>query len=336
MIEHVVNGYLSSDFFPASKGLLWGIDNVIYGFHMQLFMMVSGYLFSRAYFNEDEVPDKKRILKRVFNHLAVYFVFSFIYGLVKIGIDALSGISLNRTITWVDIAAIPIKPIDLFWYLYVLMLFYLVFSLERLKKAPPMIMMGILVLLSFCSRFISFPWFSVGNLLFYAIFFYMGILKEKRNKFLDSFWVTAISFVAAVALWILFWREPFTVSRLIHYTPIAGTVVGLGGALMVWRIFERTRWIRKCRFLQWLGGYTLEIYLLHIFVSAGLRFVFNRLGLENVYLCLILDTSFSLSCPLLVAVVCKKLGLHSLLFQPVYYFSAHTIRKNSRKNDAKA
>lgn len=64
----------------AAKFLL-DIMNVIYVFHMPLFMMISGYLYNKAYFIQKQ--NKKRIYSQVGNLLCVYVISNVGYALLK-------------------------------------------------------------------------------------------------------------------------------------------------------------------------------------------------------------------------------------------------------------
>ena len=262
VIEHVANGYLEADIFPEAKAVLWGIDNVIFGFHMQLFMMLSGYCYSNAYLQNENVPAKRKIQGKICDHIIVYLSFSIVFSLVKIG---LNGGSLNRGVTLQDLFLIPIKPIEIFWYICVLIIYYILFSFRALFKISRLAMLGILLVLCVCGQLIMIPWFAIGKLLFYILFFYIGILYQKRRAvFFDKPLVIWISFGIATVLYGFFWKKPFVVDNLIHYRFLASIVTGFGGTIMVWHIFRKVSFLRESRFLQMMGKYTLEIYLMHI------------------------------------------------------------------------
>ena len=114
VIGHVADGYLSAEMYPESSVLLFGLYNIIYSFHMPLFMIISGFIFFTAYVS-DGVPNTKRIHRQVLNLLAIYFIFSISFGIFKV----VAGKFANKPIFIKDIFMILIKPIYPYWYLYI-------------------------------------------------------------------------------------------------------------------------------------------------------------------------------------------------------------------------
>lgn len=53
VLGHVVNSYLSAGAYPKASTLMYRVFNIIYAFHMPLFMTISGFLFQKAYLDEN-------------------------------------------------------------------------------------------------------------------------------------------------------------------------------------------------------------------------------------------------------------------------------------------
>lgn len=160
VLGHVVNGYLDAGAYPEASTLLYRVFNFVYAFHMPLFLTISGFVFRKAYFDEKGFAKRYRIKRQIINLLWNYVTFSLAYGLVKI----LFGRWINQDVSFSDLLLIWCKPIDLYWYLYDLMIYYLLFSVGRIRTAPRIMMAGLLLLVSCVSGFVSVPWFDISRL----------------------------------------------------------------------------------------------------------------------------------------------------------------------------
>ena len=61
IIGHIADGYLRANIFTENRNVLHFTYNIIYSFHMPLFLFISGYVYYLAYFKNKTV-DKKRII----------------------------------------------------------------------------------------------------------------------------------------------------------------------------------------------------------------------------------------------------------------------------------
>lgn len=67
VLGHIVGGYYDSNIYPSASDLLYIIHNLIYTFHMPLFMTVSGYVYYMAYYDENGQPKRKKIYTQIIN-----------------------------------------------------------------------------------------------------------------------------------------------------------------------------------------------------------------------------------------------------------------------------
>ena len=126
VLGHVLDGYLYSGFAPESNRLFWSVFNIIYIFHMPLMMMISGYMFIKAYYISEENGirlNKERYRRHLANLVFVYILFSLIHGFIKL---RFSGI-VSGAVSVQDILNVLIKTIAPFWYLYILIIYYIIF-----------------------------------------------------------------------------------------------------------------------------------------------------------------------------------------------------------------
>ena len=72
VVGHIPEIYIRRGFTgPVMSKTLLDIMNIVYMFHMPLFMMISGFLYHRSYFDTSGYPDKKRIYRQIGNLVVV-------------------------------------------------------------------------------------------------------------------------------------------------------------------------------------------------------------------------------------------------------------------------
>ena len=319
VLGHIATGYLSSGLYPKSDGLLYGIYNVIFSFHMPLFMSISGYLYYNAYFDSEGDPDRKRIYFQILNQVCVYMIFSVLYAVFKLLIGLFSNGVVNEEISLIDLLLIWANPIGVYWYLYVLIIFYILFSAKGLIKQNRWMLLGLLAVIALAGQFINTGWFSINKILYYAFFFYIGIAGARyKNWVIGNGSFTFLSFITAILLSVLCWSRDLDRSKFIKdIWGIWGMniIISLGILLACWYFFMNCRLLEN-RLLKICGRYSLEIYCIHIFFTTGLRTVLYRLGISNIFINIAINMTISTVVPVLSAVISYKWGIHDMFFKP--------------------
>lgn len=319
---HIVSGYLEAASFEAQRDILISVFNAVYAFHMPLFFMISGFLFSLAYIDGEGAPRKSRVTLQIGNIAVTYVVWSLLLGSLKM----LFSRSVNNAVRLSDLLWIPLKAIGPYWYLYVLFLCYLLTVLLAQKTKLRCIYIVLAVSLACCllhDRIASMlPEWTAVLFLEYYFFFLVGMYFQRKSKALD--WVakpTCILFHCAVGSGIAICflsgsGEPKSWSH-----------IGVWGAVMAYAlsvsILGMARWLSRkgtSRLLAPIGTYCLEIYLIQTFLITGNRAILPVIGVTSFWASLCISFLTAVILPVFLSAVLKRTGLHGLIFCPLTWF----------------
>lgn len=328
VLGHVIGGYLTMGTYPEASGQLRKIYNLIYSFHMPLFMMLSGYLYYTAYFSDSGRSDRGRIHRQIYNHIGVYVLYSILWGFFKILAASLAGVVMQREITPLNIALIWVKPVDIYWYLYVLIFLYLIFSVRWLTGTNRWILLIILAVVAVSGKGANIPWFCISKAMYHALFFFIGMAGKKyKDWIIGNKYLTLALFAAAVGKGVLAWnKEQYTLKNLL------GIITALGISLALWYVFQHIKFIGNIKILEMCGRYSLEIYVIHNMIVSALKRVIPKVGIHNMYINIALNFIVSTTMPILFSMFCKKTNVYGLFFKPVTYVT-NKLRKDGGVQD---
>lgn len=312
VLGHLAVGYTEMNTFPEAHTLLYVIRNLTYAFHMPLFMIISGYVYGVAYSDADDRINRKRVYRQAGNLIAIYVIWSVLTGVSRILLSQF----VHATVTVRDLVLIPVKAISPYWYLYVLIFFYFIFSTEFWEKIGQWKAIGFCIIVCIIGNFINVDWICFSKLLYYTLFFYIGLIYRKRGWSLRNWMLALVSFVLAVLLIIFYWDEEQKV--IVAEVPLIQMLTALSISLGVWYAFENWKWLKENHFLSFIGGHSLEIYVTHHFITAASRQL-PKFGVKNVYVVLLLALIVGILFPILFSVICKKTGIYGLFFKPLTY-----------------
>lgn len=318
VLGHVVNGYLNAGAYAEDRELVFSINNIINSFDMPLFMVISGCMYCTAYFDANGVANRKRIYARTYNYIGSYLIFSLIFGLVKVLASNIMSSEVVGKMSLSDLTTILIHPIAPYWYLYVLIEFYLLFSIPRLMDTNAWVMLMALFAFALCSRLIAGAPCCLDCIAYYGVFFYAGMLIRKgKMATLGKGRIAAAAFVSGLIVFALNWNYETYVSNMFGINLIVATSVSVG----VWYAFKHLPALNNS-FFRACGRHSFEIYMIHLNFTAVFRTVLLRLGVNNVLIAMVISTSLSTAAPMLFVALCKKLKIYDMFFRPV------TLAKN--------
>ena len=305
VIGHVANGYLG---YRNADIVYYNIFNVLYAFHMPLFFAVSGFLFGRAY-SSDEGIRKEKIKAQITNLICIYLLHSLLLGVSKMIFSQYT----NNRVTAIDLIQIPIKPLELFWYLFVLIIYYFVFSREmimRLKSA--VIFFAAFVLGAISTWLPEYLVFDLKRALYYLLFFYLGIILNKKEEILEKKRLAFLLFPCIILLYIMFWNQKIKLNSIL----LVSQALGFTCSLFVFCVFKQYRILGENRFLRFIGRYGLEIYLLHTYILTAFRALLKQLNINSIPIILLVSSLAGVFIPIAIAAISKKLHIYDFLFSP--------------------
>lgn len=302
VLGHIVDGYYKSNLYPEQNNFFWMLFVIIYSFHMSLFFMLSGYLYGMVYIKESIQHFK---ISRQIKRLAyVYCVWCFLMW----GFKILFKNWVNNEVQVIDIVLIPIKAIEPYWYLYVLIILYAVFSSEQIQKIKWKKVLAFLGIISMTASWMPIVhWFEITRLLYFSFFFFFGQCVAQKRIILN---IRTIAFgIIAGCLSFVFY--PMQIDKIGGISLICA----LGVSVALFWIFQNSKkYVKKSKILQVCGKYSLEIYVMHCFLTAFFRVALHRIQLSFMPLNILVNLILSVAVPMLVATCMKKIRIYDFFF----------------------
>lgn len=157
--------------------------------------------------------------------------------------------------------------------------------------------------------------FAFRRIAYYAAVFYIGILMDgielKKANIL-----TAILTVISVTLTGIFWDS----GKEIYHIPIVNLITAIGFSLIIVIVFQKISDNVDLKLIPYIGKYSLDVYLLHIFFAAGGRMIINKLSGISVWICVPGLFIIALFLPLLAGIISRRIGVYDLFFKPYAFF----------------
>ncbi|MCM1063457.1 MAG: acyltransferase [Eubacterium sp.] len=319
----VVVGHVLQGFEKASGGGYNAVSacilDIICVFHMPLFIVISGFVFSLNYLriadSQKETvvfKDKKHYRKQIYNLLLIYVMFSILMFCMKF----ICGRWVNDPVDWFDLLLLPIKNMSSspYWYLYVLVFLYITgyWMLKRSWNKNFLLLFLFVVSVGYGAFGISGE-IMIWRVLYYSFFFIFGCLYQMRNYSagkghgLVSCWTLG----AAGMMLYLYGKDSMPVF-------LVSTVKTLT-ALFVINAFIVTaqRYGNSQNVWSFLGKRSLEIYTLHVFITSGIRPIFKALHMDDYWVNAMVAILLGILIPVLCSGILKKMNLWTVFYKPV-------------------
>jgi fucose 4-O-acetylase-like acetyltransferase len=255
-------------FYPETSPSYWlAIRNIIYSFHMPLFFILSGYLYSHGkYSYPDLIKTKAKRLLYPFVTIAVAFL------LIKYAAGRV--VNLEYPVNIDSIYALLLNPIKsympLLWFVHALFLVFAIYPLARLVLNN----LSILLLLLVINTVLGSDYLVFGKMLANMPFFVIGvILRENRTFSRRAITADWRYIVALVAMFLL----TYVIIQLSVNTKsiyLSRFLLGVIGSWLVINICHALSDKKINGVLLLIGYYSMTIYLLHPLFESTVRIAF--------------------------------------------------------------
>jgi fucose 4-O-acetylase-like acetyltransferase len=301
VVGHVLRGLVNSNLLTRTPAVAF-TDAWIYAFHMPLFFFLSGLFLSRSATR----PSLEFLRKKIGTIAYPYFVWS----LITLSIKSSLGPIVNQPRTLLEAPEILYRPIEQFWFLYVLFL--------------------LSIMVGFLLKFGIKPWAIVV----FAALLYLGVWPPwsgflpfefcKWNGIYLAFGVAVgggqvLCFITdakdrtliAVAFFGLLIVTSFAVFLETTHQHVLDFVLAVSGTAGVVALAVFVNRLRIDSAISFLGRYSLEIFVAHTITSSAIRILLQQIWhvtAPGPYV--VLCTIAGLYGPVLVAITLERVGFN--------------------------
>lgn len=306
---HILNGLISANIIDQAVWVDLGHAWESYSFNMPIFFFLSGLFVAQSV----KKPARLFIGSRLRTVVYPYFLWS-IVSIVLIGLVG-SGSDESITLSLATFARLFYDPVLQYWFLYALF-FMLMLSLVIAKLGFSLAWLMPVALLLFVWDFPQEQLIAQRLFLYFAV----GVVfSQQIRDLLDRMTSPALLLAAALGLgaWLyaLSQGAGFT-AAVISPDLMAYLVQAAGFSAVISLCVVLDRWHSLGLFKYW-GEKSLEIYLVHVIVGAGVRQALVMLGVEDSLLHFGLGLSLAMVVPLVFAHVMQhRLGIDYLFHWP--------------------
>ena len=292
VIFHMTRGFTDSGQLASSLPLQLA-DATAYGFHIQTFFMIAGYL---------AFPKAGSAQVQLGRQASLYYAY-LLWSLISWTISSAMANLVNHPVSFRELLLIPIVPIQHFWFLLPLMLGT---ALLGLLRKPLPLLLGCLAI----ALLMSLPLAPLGiyGWVFYVLF--GGLLRAAALRPRPSL---LLGVVGAAILLAGAWDDVnggywLTTAPLSYVVTLSGCYA----AYVAGSFAARSQFAGAV--LGMLGRHSMSIFLLHAITGSGLRIVLARVAPQlDVYLAVLLTILSGVYLPILVEWVADRIGMATVL-----------------------
>lgn len=315
VLGHMFRGFTSANMYNNYTEYFRWIDFTIYSFHMPLFFMLSGYLYSKSSNITNIEQYKNMIVKKLLNLGVPYIVFSVLQTLITIILSSKTNNSLN----FYDLMLIPIKPIAQFWFLYTLIAIFILVPLIELILKNDNIVFLLFLAFKFSGLFMHTGIKFFDNFLIWGFYFYCGkILLNNFKSLLKSKFSMIFSILIYIILNIYVFKMNNSNNLIINN--IIDIILAISGCIFSFGIIRIITKGILSKYINFIGRKSFYIYLLHIIFCSGIRIVLVKLfKVDNFFIHTILGLLLGINVPILIAYWGENKVLIDFCFNPYKY-----------------
>ena len=288
VLFHVSRGFEAAGMMePSLVGMF--ADAYAYGFHVQTFFLIAGYL---------AFPRAGSIAFQRGRQISLYYAY-LLWSLVSwCAAYVLSG-QVNNPVTPGDLAMLPVKPIEHFWFLLVLMIGT---ALLGLLRTPYALLLGLMIVVIVAVADII-HWYGLSTFLVFMLV--GGWLRAGPGlPPVNALAGWACAGILGIGTWL-------AVTSPVPLAPIWLVWASLAGCYACYALASATtRLPFLCAPLNRIGRDSMAIYLLHVFGGAGARIAMRHAapGMAT-WLAFLICCIASIALPLVALHIARQLGI---------------------------
>jgi len=283
------------------------LQNIIYSFHMPLFMCISGYLLYKTQIIKEK--SFATVLKNKSVRLLIpYFTLPFVAFILKMIFSeymkrpvTFSFDQLLATFVW-----LTNNPLAEMWFLNVLfglLLLYPIYCISSKKIVFALLLLLCFIIIHFAPFGINSFIFDFGKIFYFGIFFYVGILLARYDLFnkikFNLLWIIAIGCLLHSLTFYFYGGNIFTA--------FFGIIISFAFAIKISKVFPNL--------FSSFRNYTYQIFFIGVFCQVLLRILVRKLGIEGGFsyiLFYVASISMGIYMPVIVSKIVQKLNLKVL------------------------
>ena len=300
VFEHDIRGLINGDIMTWTP-ITRFIDAWIYAFHMPLFFILSGLFLFRS----KEKPWGAFVLDKLRTIAYPYFVWSVITMLIKAALGPITTHPYHLS----DLPLILYAPIDQYWFLYVLFILLIAISaLLKLGVSPWVVFVLAILIYPGLLSISSYGWSVLAVTSGMAIYTALGVIIGRDR---EHFRIISAIHVCWLALAVVAGLTVASLAGLpeLPYRNVFQPVFAVSGAVAIVALAVLTDKAKLKATIQFLGRYSLEIYVVHSMASAGVRIMlleFAHVSAPTPHL--LFGTLAGLYMPIAVVLLFERVG----------------------------
>ncbi|WP_207485814.1 acyltransferase family protein [Arenibaculum pallidiluteum] len=291
-------------------------------FRMPLFFFVAGIFAYRSIARPTDVLVNRTIMQLVW----VYLLWSLVHWAIKVPFGAMG----NNGMPLDAILKIAYRPIDVLWFIYVLILFYLVTWATR--KLPAFLMVALAATIASAGIETDPKWITrASHMYVYFLMGYMGseLVLAYGQRVKAWYAVAAVPAFAVVSVGMValdVWRD--------HTLWFIAACLGIVAMSCLCITIAET-WLGSM--LRFLGDRSLPIFVMHTIVGPTTRVILTKTGLVTEPLLLVpICTVVAIAVPVAAAVIADRLGLSWVFIKPAWFQIPFSGSSGARPADTSA
>ena len=323
VLGHVLLGYTENNAFLNFNDQMNVVMNWIYIWHMPLFFMLSGLTFSISCFEKNGLVNDFKVKKNCINLICLYIIFDISIIILKCVFSDFVDNQINKVEALLNI----FFPNTLMWYLWVLIIYYIIFSKINIEKNIRKIEV-VLVIAAIIMKWADLQFgirLCIKNGIYCAPFFVLGIIVKKwlfdkkvKLKCKIKRTVTMILF-GEVAIFSTVYTSMGYSNILIEIKIVCEFLTAVNSCLLGIIIFRTVSFLGESKILSNFGRASLVIYLIHTYIVTALKRFTILINLTSPITTIIIVMIITLSITYGIYWLSQRNKILYYLFRPIAF-----------------